>query len=373
MMILTLEENDIYNNGSPISDFPTFLKNLPSSTEMALVLKTQGILYHLCLIRKSVPFLRSGEFSPDDWVGEKRLPKSHTLVGGTCPSLFMRTTIRLLTNHSYAVKGVFLWADLVMQAYGALPLGWTLILHKQHLLICYDGILRVSRRCYLPFLEELPEILRYLKRFGYQEEAPLTLLSSSTFTKSLPPFIHQQTRKPLKFSFEGFTFHIPELISRHRLYHWPRAIRKIAYAVTFLSVLSSIYLTWQIKVMTQTKHIIKSQINKLPQTDPVDIPKMEAFSIYCRLIKSQQNPLLFFRYLMPFIKGKAVANHLHWSNPPWGLSLYLEFNPSIMVDQFLSTLQSQLQGFFLTWEPENKNSFKGILTIKKIAPQKIEE
>lgn len=370
MITLTLDENHISENDHIIPDLSVFLKNLSPKTEMTLILKTHDARYHLCPIRKAVPYLKSGEFSSDYWVGERGLSKERTLVGGILPSFFMREMIHLLAEHSFALKGVFLWADLVTQAYGALPLGWTLIWHDQHLMICHDGVLRFSRPCYLPLAQELPAILRYLKRFGYQDEMPLILLKASLLTDILPPFIRQEIRSPNHFSLEGFILHIPELTPLQRLYTWPRKIRKTAYAITFLNVLGITYFSWQIKTMVETQHTLTHQISRLPTKDPLDETKMEAFAAYRHLSKDKPNLLSLLRQLIPLIKEQAVATHLHWTATPLNLTLHLELKPSTIVDQLLLTLRSQFQKHLLTWQAEEEEPLKGRLTIEKQSPDK---
>ena len=365
MTVLILDENYIVENDHKIPDLSIFLNNLSSKTEITLILKTHDALYHLCPIRKAVPYLKSAEFSPDYWVGERRLSKGRTLVGGIVPSVFMREMIRLLAERSFAIKGVFLWADLVTQAYGVLPLGWTFIWHDQYLLICHDGILRISRPCYLPLAQELPAILRYLKRFGYQEETPLTLLAASIFTDILLPFVHQEIRIPHDFSVGDFTLQVPELVPFQRLYAWPRKVRKTAYAMAFLNILGISYLSWQIKVMSATEYALKDEMNRVPIADALDETKMEAFAAYRRLSKDRPDPLSLLRQLIPLLKEEAVATYLHWTATPLNLTLHLELKSSTVVEQLLLTLRSQFQKHLLTWQADEEEPLKGTLIIEK--------
>ncbi|MDF3034021.1 MAG: hypothetical protein K0R76_975 [Alphaproteobacteria bacterium] len=366
MRILILEENQISENGHIIPDLSDFLKNLPSQTELTLILKTHDTLYHYCLARKAVPYLKSAEFSSEYWVGERVFSKGHTLVGGIIPSLFMQEAVRLLSRHSFALKGPFLWTDLVTQAYGILSSAWTLIWQDPHLMVCHDGVLRFSRLCCLPLVQELPAILRYLKRFGYEEEMSLTLLTS-TFIESLPPFIHQEIRVPNDFSLDGFTFQVPDLIFPQRLYTWPRKIRKTAYAVTLLNILGVIYFSWQIKTMTETDHILKHQISLLPTKDPTDEKKMADFAAYRHLSKAKPDPLFLIRQLIPSLKGEAVATRLHWTASPLSLTLQLELKSSTIIDQLLLTLRPQFQKHALTWQAEEADPLKGRLVIEEQA------
>ena len=120
MITLVLEENQILENDHKIADLSIFLKRLSPNTEIILILKSHDALYHLCPIRKAVPFLKSAEYPPYYWVGERRLPKSQTFIGGIFPSPFMKATINIIAGHSFPIKGIFLWADLITQAYGPL-------------------------------------------------------------------------------------------------------------------------------------------------------------------------------------------------------------------------------------------------------------
>lgn len=366
MTILILDENDIFANDHKIPDLSIFLNNLSSRTEITLILKTHDALYHFCPLRKAVPYLKSAEFSRDYWVGERRLSKGRTLVGGVVPSVFMREMIHLLAERSFAIKGVFLWTDLVTQAYGVLPPGWTLIWHDQYLLMCHDGILRISRPCYLPLAQELPAILRYLRRFGYQEETPLTLLTASIFPDILLPFVHQEMRIPDDFSVGGFTLQIPELAPLQRLYAWPRKVRKTAYAVAFLNILGISCLIWQIKVMSATEYTLTDELNRLPIADALDETKMEAFAAYRRLSKDRPDPLPLLRQLIPLLKEEAVATYLHWTALPLHLTLHLDLKPSAVGEQLLLTLRSRFQKHLLTWQADEGEPSKGILIIEKI-------
>lgn len=372
MTILTLEENQILENDEAIPDLSTFLKRLPSKTEITLILKTHDVLYHLCPIRKAVPYLKSAEYSSDYWVGERRLPNGHTFIGGVLASPFMRTMIKVIAEHSFAVKGVFLWTDLITQAYGPFLQGWTLIWHNHHLLICQDGILRISRSCYLPLVQELPAIIRYLKRFGYQEEMPITLLKSSIFPDTLPPFIHPEIRIPNDLTVKGLTLQIPELTSGHRLYTWQRKIRAAAYALTLLNTIGITHFGWQIKSASEIERTLKQQINEVPTKNLADETKMEAFAAYCRLSKDRPNLLSILRQLIPLMKEEAVATHLHWTANPPTLTLHLELQSSTEAGQFLLTLRSQFRNHRLTWQAAEDEPLKGTLTIEKQIPDKQE-
>ena len=364
---MTLEENQILENGEPITDFPFFLKKLSANEEITLILKTHDALYHFCPIRKAVPFLKSAEYSSDYWVGERILSKGQTFIGGILPTPFMREVTHFISEYSFALKGTYLWADLVTQSYGPLPSGWILIWHEQHLLICHDGILQFSRSCYLPLVHELPAILRYLKRFGYEEEMPITLLKVSTFEGDLPSFIHQETRDLQEFSPQiftrGLTFQIPELSKLNRLFTWPRKIREVAYALTLIHTVGIAYLSWQIKGVYEQKIALTHEIALVPLKNPLDESKMDAFAAYRRLSKDRPNPLSLIRLLIPLMKDQAVATHLHWT--PNFLSLHLELSPTGESEQLFLTLRSQFLEHRVTWKAEENEPLKGILTIEK--------
>lgn len=363
MIILTLSENCIVEKGCEIPDLSFFLKNLPVKTEMALILKPPEVLYHFCPVRKAVPYLKAAEFPPDYWVGERVFPKGRVLVGGISPSLFMQNSVSMLAEQSYALKGVFLWADLVTQAYGVLPPGWALICHDQHLMICHNGILRISRPGYLPLVQELPAILRYLKRFGYQEGMPLTLLQAFPSADPFPPFVHQETRVLHEFSLKGFTFHIPALVPLQRFYAWPRTLQKIVYAITLLNFLGIAYLSWHIKPLSYTFHTLTAQLGTLPTVRPMDKAKVEAFKVYCHLLKDRPHLLPLLRQLIPLLKEEATVIHLHWVDTPLSLVLYIQLTPSANADQFLLGLGSQLQGYRVVWQEKDDDPLQGILTL----------
>lgn len=365
MTTLVLEENQILENDYQIADLSIFLKRLPPKTEVILILKSHDALYHLCPIRKAVPFLKSAEYSLDYWIGEKRLPKGQTFIGGLFPSPFIKTAINMIAEHPFPVKGIFLWTDLITRAYGPFDPGWTLIWHNHHLLVCKDGILRISRSCHLPLTQELPAILRYLKRFGYEEEMPITLLKSSIFAEPLPPFVHSEIRIPQDLSLCGLSIQIPELTALQRLSTWSRKTRALAYGIAFLNIVGTAYFGWQIKIASVKEISLKEQIGNIPIKDPLDETKMQAFKTYCLLSKDRPNPLPLIRQLIPLMREEAVATHLRWTANPLRLTLHLELKPSTVAKELLLTLQSELRNHKLSWEQQEEEPLKGILTIEQ--------
>lgn len=372
MTTLILEDDQILENDHKIADLSIFLKRLPPKTEIILILKSHEALYRLCPLRKTVPFLKSAEFSSHYWVGERRLPKGQTFVGGILPSPFMQTMVNIIAAHSFPIKGIFLWTDLMIQAYKPFDPGWTLIWHNHHLLICQDGVLHISRACYQPLSQELPMILRYIKRFGYEEGMPITLLKSSMFSEPLPPFVHPEIRIPQDLSFQGLELQIPELTPVRRLFILPRNIRAIAYGITFLNILGASYFGWQIKTEAGIEQSLKQQISNLPVKDPVDETKMQAFAAYRQVSKNQPNPLPLIRRLIPFVKEKAVATYLHWTAHPLSLTLHLEFTPSTVMEDLLPTLQSEFRNHKVTWQAHEDEPLKGILTMEQRTLEKQE-
>ncbi len=372
MTTLTLEENQILENDHKIADLSIFLKRLSLKTEITLILKSHDALYHLCPIRKAVPFLKSAEYPPPYWVGERRLPKGQTFIGGIMPSPFIKTAISLITEHPFPIKGVFLWTDLITEAYGPFDPGWTFIWHNHHLLICQDGVLRISRSCYLPLAQELPAILRYLKRFGYEEEMPITLFKSSLFSEPLPSFIHPEIRIPQDISRRGLTLQIPELVPLRRLSIWSQKIRNLAYGIAFLNILGTAYFSWQIKMAAAIEMSLKAQIGALPVKDPVDETKIQAFKDYRLLLKDRPNPLPLIQQLVPLIREKAVATRLQWTANPLRLTLHLELNPPAVIQELLLTLRSELRAHKLTWRQQEEEPLKGILTIEQHTLEKQE-
>lgn len=370
MITLTLEENQIEGNGEIISDLALFLKNLPTYRDLTLIIKTHDASYHLCPVRKAVPYMKSAEFTPDHWVGEKGLAKGQTFLGGILPTPFMRNIIQVISEHFVGLKGIFVWADLITQAYSPLPSGWTIIWHDQQLLICQDQLLRFSRPCYLPLPQELPAILRYLKRFGYEEEMPITLLTSSPFTDAFPPYIQQEIRNPPALFPQGLTLQVPELRRLHRLYFWPRNFRKAAYVLALVNVFGVAYFGWQIKTVFERDHILKNQISHLPIQVDLSETKMEAFADYRRLSKDRSNPLLLIRNLIPLMKNEAVATYLHWT--PNSLTLHLELSSTATADQLFLTLRSQFLDHKVLWRTEDNESLKGVLRMEKKVLQRVE-
>jgi hypothetical protein len=371
MITLTLEENQILNNEQAIPDLPHFLKSLPKSQDMSLILKSHDAMYHHCPIRKAARYIKSAEFTPNHWVGEKnisshlfpkRFPFGHMVIGGILPSLFMHKAIHLLSEYSFALKGVYVWADLITQAYSPLPMGWTIISHDEQLMVCQDQILRFSRPCYLPLEQELPSILRYLKRFGYESGMSITILAA-TPVRDLPAFAKTETRVPHVLKHKGITLDIPELKTLHRLYSWPQKIKKVAYGLTLLNAIGIGYYSWQVKTTLEQDLILKAQVAQVSIKSPLNKAKMEAFDQYLRLAKDRPNPLTILRRLIPLMKDDAVATYLRWT--PNSLTLHLELNPLAAVDQLWVHLRAQFHDYRLTWQPEKNEPLKGVFTIEK--------
>lgn len=364
MITLIIEENNISKDDEEISDFSAFLKALPPETELTLILKTPDVLYHLCPVRQAVTHLKSAEFSLDHWVGERLLPENKTLVVGILPSFFMRQTIQCLGEHSFAIKAIFLWTDLIVRSYGPLPDGWAVIWHDPYLLICQEGILCVSRLCHSPLVQELPAIARYLKRFGYQEGVSLTLLSSSEISHELPSFVRFEKRKATPFPDEGVRFLIPDLKHLLRLYKTPRIIHRVVYGFVVLTLLGSGYLTWEVKGTVNACSLLKQRINEAPPQKDVDERKIQAFTVYRQLIAQRSSPLPLLGQLIPVMRGEAVVTYLHWTASPFRLSLRLEVASSQGKERLLSNLRAHLVHHRLDWQESKEEPLKGVLTIE---------
>jgi len=363
MIFLTLEENQVLENGQPFQDFSEFLKRLSANSEITLILKTHDVTYHVCSLRKTVPFLKAAEFSAEHWVGEWISSKSQTCIGGVLPTPFMREIIQEISAYSFALKGVYLWADLIRQSYGSLPLGWTLIDHEGSLLICQEGVLQFSRTCSLPIEQELPLILKYIKRFGYEVDMPITLMRAFTREDDLPLFVQKIIRFPQDIIPEGLSLQIPELMEQNRLYDWPRKIQKIAYSFLLLNSIVIVLFCFQIKILYDQKNSLSQERSRLNASEFIDEKKLEVFAAYRQLSKDRGNPLSIIRQLIPLLKGQAVATYFHWTVD--SLTLQLELNPAVSVEQFFLTLRSQFSDYQVTWKAEENESLKGVLIMEK--------
>ena len=362
MTVLVLEESQLLNQHEKITDLPLFLKSCSNAEGVTLILKTHDVSYHLCPARKALRHLKAIEFSSEHWVGEKRLPKGRTLVGGILPSPLMRQIVQVLAQQAVPLNGIFLWADLIREAFGALPEGWVLILHENHLMICQDGILRISRLCRLPLAQELPALTRYLKRFGLSEGAPVTILSSGGLADDLPLSIPLEIRNPAEITLRGFKVQIPELAPLQRLAHWPSRIRWGVLGITLLTLAVNAYLGWQACSLLEKKASLSQHINQLASHPPVDEAKMEAFASFRQTPRAYPLLLPHVRLLAPLLQGEAVVTHLHWTANPFRLTLHLDLFEDTLADQLLSTFQSHFLNFKVSWQSEADNPLKGILT-----------
>jgi hypothetical protein len=368
MISLIVEENQVWEKGQVILDFPAFLKVLPSHKEITLIFKTHDALYYDCPLRKAVPFLKSAEFSTDHWVGTKSLSNSNTFIAGILPSPFMQQIVTNLYESSFAVKGAYVWADLIVRSFGSAPMGWTIIYHDQHLFVTFEGILRFSRPCFLSLTEELPATLRYLKRFGYEKDTPINLITSAPLAQPFEAFINHEIHTPLDLSSqglesEGLKLQISRLKPNIRLYHWPRKIRKSLYAFLIFNVVASSYLGWGLKNAFMEEQILKHKISIVPHKDAPDESQMKAFTIYRNTSKDTSDPLSFIKHLFPLIKEEAVATYVHWT--PDSLNLHLQLNPTTIPEQLWLTLKSQFRDHQLTWQEEENDPLRGVLIISK--------
>lgn len=362
MTALVLEESQLLNQHEKIMDLPLFLKNHSKKEGITLILKIHDVSYHLCPTRKALPHLKSMEFSNEHWVGEKTLSKGRILIGGILPSPLMREMVGIMAAHAVPVNGVFLWADLVKEAFGSLPEGWVLILHENHLMICQDGILRISRLCCLPLAQELPALLRYLKRFGLSEEAPITILSSAHPMDDLPPAIPLEIRNPTALAFHGLKVHIPELIPLQRLALWPRKIQRGVSVITLLALVANIYLGWQIYSLLEEKASLSQHISQLSSHPPVDEAKMDAFAAFQQTPRPYPLLLSHVQLLIPLLQGEAVTTHLRWTANPFHLTLHLDLMEDTLADQLLATFQSRFPNFKVSWQADADTPLKGVLT-----------
>jgi hypothetical protein len=362
MTVLVLEESQLLNQDEKITDLPLFLKGYPKKGELILILKTHEVSYHLCPTRKALPHLKSIELSKGYWIGEKILPTGRMLISGILPSPFMRQMVQTLAEHAIPLKGIFLWTDLVAQAFGPLPQGWVLLFHENHLMICQEGILCISRLCCLPLVQELPALFRYLKRFGFHEGTPLTILSSEDLMDNLPPSIHLEIRSPGVLTYHGLKVQVPELIPLQHLVFWPQRIRWISSGFTLFALIANIYLGWQIYSLTEKEASLSQHISQLSSHPPVNEEKMEAFAAFRQVARASPLLLSHIRLLIPLLQGEAVVTHLHWTAHPFHLTLHLNLFEDTAADQLLSTFQSHFPNFKVSWQAEANPLLKGILT-----------
>lgn len=362
MTVLVLEESQLLNQHEKIIDLPLFLRSCSKKEGIILILKTHNVSYHLCPTRKALTLLKSIEFSKGQWIGEKILPKGRMLISGILPSPFMRQTVQILAEHAIPLKGVFLWTDLVTQAFGSLPQGWVLLFHENHLMICQEGILCISRLCCLPLVQELPALLRYLKRFGFHEGSTITILSSEELIDNLPPSLHMGVRSLSTLAYRGLKVQVPELIPLQRLAIWPRRIRGVVSGITFLALIVNAYLGWHIYSLTGKEETLSQQINQLSSYPPVNEARMEAFAAFRQAARVYPLLLSHTRLLIPLLQGEAVVTHLHWTANPFHLTLHLDLLEDSAADQLLSALQSHFPNFKVSWQVEANTPLKGILT-----------
>ncbi|MBM3468808.1 MAG: hypothetical protein FJX71_05195 [Alphaproteobacteria bacterium] len=364
MITLTLEEDQVLSGTQKISDPAFFLKNLPPRSELTLIFKIYEVKYFVCPFRKAAPYLKSGEYSQDHWIGEKPLSSNRLLIAGFLPSKFMTEIVQIIAQGSFILKKSILWTDLIVNSYKPSSTGWALILHQHSLFICFDGTLCISRLCYQSLSQELPSILRYIKRFGYKEGSPITLLSSSAYQDSLPPFVHFEKRTPHESIQENtLTLQIPQLRTHHLLYIWARKIRTIGYGIAFFNLLGSAYFGWQLTVKSSSESFFMQKVDSLSKQTSIDESKLIAFETYCRLSADRANPLILLRQLMPFFKNNAIATSLHWTSNPKSLILHLELSPATHIDPFLMTIRSRLHHYHLEWKKDEEDISKGVLRL----------
>lgn len=366
MTTLILEDTQVLADDHTITDLEVFLKKQPSKSDLILILKTHDIHYQLCSFQKNRSFLKVVEYTSDHWVGQKKISKNVILIGGFIPSPFMQNAIHIIAQQKIPLKGVFLWSDMILQSYGPFQPGWTLVWHNYNLLICHDGILKMSRVCYLPFSEELPAILRYLKRFGYQENMPLMLFKSSLFSDHLPSFVTMEVRIPQDLCFQGFEFNISELNFSRRLYLIPDKIRKWAYAIMIFNMLGVFYLGLQIYVIYEQQKTLERRVNNLPKVASINQTSLAMFHTYCQLIENRADPLSFFRQLMPLFKDqKGFITYFQWTAQPFILTLQLKYLSQMSMLEHIVKLRSALQTYKITWEPQGREDLMGVLKIEK--------
>lgn len=372
LMILTLEENKISAKHLVIDEFSTFLKSLAPGTEIHLLFKTQDVQFHSCPVRKAVPFLKSAEFSPDHWVGEKIIAHKQTFIGGILPSPFMRKIISILAEKPIAVGGTHVWDDVVVRSFGDLPNSWVMILHEQHVFVCLDGILRLSRPCFTVFSQELSAILRYLKRFGYEAETPLTLLTSLPLHETVPPFIHVEVRTPADLCAEStfsdaLNLKIGEIKTQIGLYRWSRIVSKIVFITMLISVCNIGYLSWDLRSTATEKKDLQQKIslirNQVQSHASFDQTRMSAFANYQDIPRGSINPLPLFQQISILLKEEAVVTQLHWS--PNLLRLQIVLNETKQLEPLVQALSSQLKEYKVEWTNDAANNLQGVLTLSK--------
>ena len=397
LITLHIGENHVSENNVQIPDLPKFLEQLPPKAELRLILKTPDAQYKFCPFRKAAPYFKAAEFSASHWVGQRSLPDGTTYFMGLLPTPFMGRMVSLVAQSPFPVAGVYLWADLAMRSYFPLPEGWCFIWHQNYLLICQNGLLRISRMCYLPLPEELPAILRYLLRFGYKEGTLVPLLASSPIN-GLPDLIQQEVLAPLpldaeikaeKLTAKGIKIPVPALAGLQRLYKWPRLIRPLAWAFAIFNMAGFFYFAWEACAAHKTVIRLKRQVTAIPPASPLDENKMSAFAAFQEFKKGQPDPLPVLRQIMSGMQGKIRIAHLHWVAEPFRVTLHLEAltaaqdqhhqqtgqdgTPDSIPAQkpfrespaaaFVSHLQTCFPRHSVRWKENAGNSLKGMVTI----------
>jgi hypothetical protein len=320
--------------------------------------------FELCPIRKAVPHLKSAEFSGGQWIGELALSKQATFLAGILPTLFMSHVMELIRQANFPVQGIYLWTDLIKQSYHPPVKGWCIIRHENNFIVCHDNLLCFSRVCYLPLEEELPAIVRYLLRFGYEEATPVFLLASTELDHCLPEVIHQKVYQSDPLKFQGIKVDIPPLRNLQHLYQWSRKINWFGYGMVFFNCLGTLILIGKIYTLAPSITVLTQQLSQTPTTHPVDEKKIKAFNLFRELVKDQPNPVDFFRRLMPFVRENARITHFHWVASPFRLTLKMELTSNDLALSVTKKLQPLLPEYKIEWKPEGTNSLKGTLIVE---------
>jgi hypothetical protein len=378
MITLILEENNLLKDSEVIIDVSSFFRDLPLNVEVTLVIKSHDIAYHYCPVKKAARFMKAAEFSQHHWIGEKSLAhhsmlksfySPQLLIAGILPSSFMQQVIQIIARENLSLKGVYLWSDSLMQTYQPISSGWVMILHEQQLFICHNQVLKFSRYCSRSLAEELPRVFRYIKRFGYETNSPITLLANEFISEDLPSYVKPEIRTTSNWKPQGIKINIPELQTQERNHSWPQKIQRVSKSLTALMILCSLYTAIETASLLRQEHKLQEQIASLSIEKPLSSTKIDAFLQYCHLIRGRENPLILIRQFSPLLREDAVVTYLHWTSGQ--LILQMELNPEASVDQLWLTLRSQFLEYQISWQADESESLKGVLTIEKNKAQKV--
>ncbi|RZI46490.1 hypothetical protein [Candidatus Finniella inopinata] len=362
------------------------------SLPLHIVLRDEGVHFFTSSLKVSkwwhrqtlLKQIKQGEFSKTSWIQTQFIPVTDRYcLAGVSPTPFLLALVSNLRSLSNPVIGIELWpVTFVNQVFKKLQNqvnidDWLMVLHRQnsgscklvvcnHQAIIFDRIIQCNQKTKADNLsEEIESTIRYLNRYQYKSDDPLTIVQIGL--KEILEFKKQPQIKVLELKDDCDSLPIVSPFQVHdlRSHHWafliPRNFMKIFIPLGLGLLLASggFFLNTHFH-QTNHRFMLKQQlVLKLPPQAFEDLQLSQLFQIYQSI--QSPDPIPTLRQFGKILPAFAVATDLVWiaQDPKTSLA---ELTLNLVVDlQSLakkSLVDSITESFRLAQEKIEKSLHK---------------